>query len=148
MKLMKHFAIIVAAPLAAVMATPAMAQNYPLDPGDYVESSAIEILPGGGVEYANFLAGDWRKRQEFAKSQGWIKSYSVLENSFARDGEPDLLLITVFAKLPDAAESMRRQEAYRKFMAQTDSQMAAASGDRGKFRKLRGTMLMQQLLFK
>ncbi len=148
MTTIKRFAAMIATSLIIAFATPAIAQNYPLDPANYVESVAIEILPGGGVDYANFLAGQWRKQQEFAKSQGWIVSYEILQNTYARDGEPDLYLITVLPKIADPAESLRRNEAFRKFMAQSDAQMEAASGDRGKFRKLRGTLLLQELKFK
>ena len=136
------------APAMLAVASPAFAQNYPLTSGDYVETTAIKIMPGGGYDYATWLAGQWRKNQEFAKSQGWIKDYHIYSNVYNRENEPDIYLTVTMAGIPDAAEGERRNEAYRKFTAQSDSQMDAASGDRGKFRKVLGTMLLQELRYK
>lgn len=144
--------LICAAGLAAlalgVSAIPAHAQNAPADPGLYVDVGWIDILDGGDVEYLNFLATEWRKNQEFAKSKGWIVDYSVLANVNARPGEPDLYLSTTFASMPDAAESLRRQEQWREHMKKSDAQMSAESGNRSKFRTVMGSMLLQQVILK
>ncbi|MFM9977835.1 MAG: hypothetical protein ACKVOP_07305 [Sphingomonadaceae bacterium] len=136
------------APAIMAVPVPAMAQNYPMVAGDYVEMSMIEIMPGGSYDYAMFIAGQWRKSQEYAKSQGWITDYRVFANVYDRDGEPNIYLVTRMKRIPDGPEIERQAEAFRKFMAQTDQQMTAASGDRAKVRKLRGTMLLQELTFK
>ncbi|MFM6832776.1 MAG: hypothetical protein ACKOVA_20930, partial [Novosphingobium sp.] len=73
-------AAVMAASLALAWSMPGMAQNYPLVPGEYVEVSSVTIDDGHGLDYAQFLAGQWRDRQEFAKKQGWIDSYEVLGN--------------------------------------------------------------------
>ncbi|MBC6434871.1 hypothetical protein FM036_32845 [Nostoc sp. HG1] len=144
-----NFAAIAAPVLFAfVSASPVVAQNYPLTEGDYTEVSMVEIQPGGGYDYALQLAGQWRKSQEFAKAQGWIKDYKVMSNVHGRDGEPDLYLMVTMASMPSPAESERRAEAYRKFMATTDQQSVQQSGDRAKMRKLAGNMLLQELRFK
>lgn len=77
---MRKLLIGVTALAAALINTPAMAQGWPMVPGDYWDVSAIEVADGSGLAYATFLADRWRKNQEFAKSQGWIKSYHVLSN--------------------------------------------------------------------
>lgn len=89
-----------------------------------------------------------RKNQEFAKQRGWIKDYKVLVNVNPRKGEPDIYLVSTFASLPDAAGDLRRQEAYRAMMRQSDAQMEAASGDRAKYRKLAGSMLLREMNLK
>lgn len=137
-----------AAPLALALSAPAVAQNYPLDYGNFTDVTGIDILDGGGVEYANYLATQWRKNQEFAKSQGWISDYKVYSNLYPREGEPDIYLMVTYAKMPDAVESMRRDEAYRAFMKKNDSQMATESGNRGKFRKVMSNALLGEMLFK
>lgn len=147
MKLSGFFAAMVAAPLLA-LSHPVAAQDYPMDPGDYVEMNMIEIMPGGAMDYANYLAGQWRKNQEFAKSKGWIKDYRVLANVDSRDGEPNLYLFTTFATVPSAAEEKRRRVEFLRWRQATDAQMIAESGDRAKFRKLRGSMLLQEQRFK
>lgn len=142
------FAALLAVPLAFTIAAPAAAQNYPLDYGDFADVTGIDIIDGGGVEYANYLAKEWRKNQEFAKSQGWITDYKVWANLYPREGEPDLYLMIMYAKMPDAAESMRRDEAFREFVKKNDSQMATESGNRGKFRKILSSSLLGEMLFK
>jgi hypothetical protein len=138
----------VAAPFLLFATSPAAAQNYPFASGDYVEISGIIIEDGGGFEYAKHVAGLWRKGQDFAKSKGWITDYEVLANVNPREGEPDIYLVTSFASLPDGAEEERRQEAYRDMMKQSDAQMETASGNRAKYRKLGGSMLLREMKFK
>ncbi len=141
-------AAMLAAPLAFAMSAPANAQNYPFDYGGFADVTGIDIIDGGGVEYANYLAKEWRKNQEFAKSQGWITDYKVWSNLYPREGEPDLYLMIMYAKMPDAAEAMRRDEAFREFAKKNDSQMASESGNRGKFRKILSSSLLGEMLFK
>ncbi len=148
MKPMQFFAVLTAAPALLAFATPVAAQNYPLTGGDYAEVTDIKILPGGGVEYATWLATQWKKQQEYAKAQGWITGYSIYSNVYNRENEADIYLMVTFKALPDAAEQERRDDAFRKFMAQSDAQMEAASGDRGKFRRVMSHALLQEMKFK
>lgn len=135
-------------PLTLAFSIPAAAQNYPLDYGEFADVTGIDVLDGGSVEYANYLAKEWRKNQEFAKSQGWISDYKVYANLHPREGEPDLYLMVMYAKMPDAVEAMRRDVAYREYIKKNDSQMAMESGNRGKFRKVMSTALLGEMLFK
>ncbi len=137
-----------AAPLSLLLASPAAAQNSPFDYGDLTEVTGIDILDGGGMEYATYLANDWRKTQEFAKSQGWISDYKVYSNIHARDGEPELYLLVTYANMPDAAEAMKREEAYRAWAKKNDTQLNAESGNRSKFRKVMSTVLLGEMKFK
>ncbi len=141
-------AALMAASLALAWSVPGMAQDDPFVPGEYVAVSSISVDDGHDLEYANFLASQWRGRQEYAKKQGWISSYEVLGNVFNRAGEPDLILVVRYKSLPDAAEQMRRDAAMRTFNQQTDAQMAAASGSRAKYRHQMGTQLWQEMKFK
>ena len=141
-------AAVMAASLALAWSVPGMAQSDPFVPGDYVQVSSITVDDGHGLDYAQFLASEWRGRQEFARKQGWIDSYEVLANVNARAGEPDLILVTRYKSLPDAAEQMRRDDAMRAYNKKTDAQMDAASGERAKYRHLAGSQLWQELKFK
>lgn len=137
-----------AAPACLAFASPAIAQNYPLAEGEYVTVSSITVDDGHGIDYANFLAGYWRTQEDFMKAQGWITGYEILANVNKRAGEPDLYLIERTKAYPDAAESARRNEIMRTQMKMSDAQMEAASGDRAKFRKVLGSMLLQVMTFK
>ena len=141
-------AAMVAAPIALIISSPAASQNSPFTSGDYEEVAMIDVMDGGGLEYANYLATTWRKNQEYAKSKGWITGYQVLSNVHDRPGEPDLYLVTSFTSMPDAVEDEKRAVAYREFMKQSDAQMAAASGDRAKYRTVMGSFLLRQMKFK
>ena len=135
-------------PATATATTSAEADSYPFVSGDFWEVTGIDIKPGGGLAYANHLAGKWRASQEFAKSKGWIKDYMVLSNYHNRAGEPDLYLITVMADIPNGPESEAQYEAYSAWADASDAQMEAESADRAEFREVMGTSLMQQLDFK
>lgn len=139
---------IVAASLALAWSMPGAAQNNPFTSGDYVDVASVTIDDGHGLEYAKFLSSTWKARQDFAKKQGWITSYEILANVNARAGEPDLILVTRFKSMPDAAETEKRADAMRAFSQQTDAQMQAASGERAKYRRTIGTQLWQELKFK
>ena len=145
---MKRLLLGAAALAAAAISTPALSQGWPTVPGDYWDVSAIEIEDGQGLAYVTFLADRWRSNQEFAKSQGWIKSYHVLSNEYARKDEPDLYLITVFDKFVDAAEGERRRIAFEAHNQRTTAQLQAESGGRAKIRTLAGDMLLRELKFK
>jgi hypothetical protein len=142
-------AAILAASLSFAFATPVLAQDaYPMDQGDFVEISAIQIDDGHTVDYLNHVTGLWRRGQEFAKSQGWITSYEVMANVHPRKGEPDVYLITRSSRMVDAAEQKKRDDAYNAHMQRTVAQLESESGERAKYRHLAGTQLLRELRFK
>ncbi|MFM5930906.1 MAG: hypothetical protein ACKOPQ_08365 [Novosphingobium sp.] len=148
MKIVRHAAF-AAASLCLAFSAPALAQSaYPMDQGDFVEISAISVDDGHNLDYLNHVAGMWRKGQDFAKSQGWITSYEVMSNVHPRKGEPDIYLIVRFPRMTDAAEDVKRDEAYRAHMQRTVTQLETESGDRAKYRRLAGSMLLRELRFK
>lgn len=145
---MKRMLIGAAALAVFTASTPAAPQGFPFVPGNYWEVTGIDVADGAGLTYANFLADRWRKNQEFARSQGWIKGYHVLSNIHARKDEPDLFLIVVFDRFEDPAESERRRIAFEAHQRRTTAQLQAESGDRAKFRTLMGDMLLREMTFK
>ena len=146
MQLMKNVMIATAMLISAPMALPtaAMAQESPLVAGDYAEVGGIFVKDGGTLKYAMHIAGDWKKNQEFAKSQGWITDYKIYVAENPRDGEPNVYLMTTFASLPDAAETVRRDKAYDAWVKTTNAQRDAASGNRAEYRTLKGSMLLRE----
>ena len=134
---------------AALMMTsvPAWSQELPVKSGDYWDVAAISVDDGHFPDYVDFLASEWRKRNDFSKSKGWIKDYKILSNVNARDGEPDLYLVTVFDHMPTSAEDIQREKEMNAFMSMTTRQGAAGSAHRATYRKLKGDMLLQELMF-
>ena len=148
---MKTFrsAAVLAAMLSFAFAAPSHAQNdWPIDSGDFVDVGMISIDDGHDLDYAKFLAGQWRAQQEFAKSQGWITSYEILQNIDKRPGEPDLYLVERYASMPTAAEIEKRDEAYRAFFKKNDSQLDAESAERAKYRHVIGSQTLRVLRFR
>ena len=98
-------------------------------------------------DYIDFLASQYRKQNDFSKSKGWIKDYKIFSNINARDGEPDLYLVTVFDHMTTPAEDIQREKEMNAFMAQTTRQGAAGSAHRATYRKLAATCCSRKCLF-
>lgn len=142
-------AALAAATLSIAFSAPVFAEDSsPVKPGDYVEIGMVSIDDGHDLDYMNFLAGQWRKRQDYAKAQGWITGYDILANDNKRPGEPDLYLVTRFATWASDAEGERRGDAMRAYMQQTDVQMNAASAQRASYRQQMGSMMLRSMVWK
>ena len=144
-----HRAALLAAPFALAYAVPAMAQDaYPVDPGDYVEVGMIQVDDGHDLEYLNYLAGLWRRNQDYAKAQGWITGYEILSNENKRPGEPDLYLVTRYKEFASTAEGKRRNDVMRGVNKMTDAEMQAASAGRATYRRQMGSQLLRSWVWK
>jgi hypothetical protein len=130
------------------LAKSASADKYPVVSGDYWEVSGIKLKDGGAFAYAKFLADEWRKDQEFAKSKGWIKGYKVLNNPYPRHGEPDLYLVVISEKLPSGTEFEQRDDEYMAWKQKSNEQLEKESGNRVEFREIFGGSLLQELTFR
>jgi hypothetical protein len=140
---MKSVRLAIAAAALAFAAPVAQAQEWPLNPGDFVSVSMITVDDGHDLEYANHLAGQWRKSQDYAKAQGWITNYQIWTNEFARDGEADIWLVSWFPTFADPNEVLRREKAFNDYMKTTAARQEAESGKRATYRKLSGSMLLR-----
>jgi hypothetical protein len=134
---------------AAVMlwTVPAASQELPLKSGDFWDVAAVTIDDGHFGDYADYLAGQYRKNMEFQKSKGWIKGYYILANANKRSGEPDLYLITVFDHVTTPAEDIQREKDANAFLQQTTRQGMAQSGQRATYRHLGSDMLLQEMVW-
>jgi hypothetical protein len=145
---MKKLFVAVAGAAAMAFALPAAAQDYPLKSGHFWNVAEVTIDDGHFGDYADHLAGQYRKTQEFAKSKGWIKDSFILANINKRAGEPDLYLVTITDHITTPAEDEAREKEFNAFLATSARQQDAQSGVRAKYRKLGGNMLLQELLYK
>ena len=127
----------------------AQAQDeWPFIGGDYWEVTGIKTADGAGLKYARWLAGEWRKNSEFAKSQGWIKEFMVISNVHARSDEPDLYLIRVFENMATVQEGEERSKAYRDWVKKSMDKMQEESGSRAEYRTVMSTSLLQNMKFR
>jgi hypothetical protein len=141
-----HKYLIGVAALAVIAATPAAAQQSSMKPGPMWTSARIYVEDGQMENYMDYLTKTWMANQAYAKSQGWLLEYHVLQSVNPRDGEPNIVLITQYNDYPSAAESERRDAIINQRMALDDHAQASASGDRTKMRKLMGSALYREML--
>lgn len=137
---------IIGAALMAAAASPAFAQQSSYKLGPLWTAARIDVEDGQYENYMDWLMKVWEGNQAFAKSQGWILNYHILDSVNPRDGEPDLILITSFADYPSPAEIERRGAIMNQRMNQDDHSADAASGDRNKMRKQMGSVLYRELV--
>ena len=131
-----------------LFAFPAAAQDYPVKGGDYWTVSEITIDDGHFGDYADHLAGLYRKSVDFQKSKGWIKASHILANVNKRAGEPDLYLVTIADRPTTPAEDEAREAATNAYLQSSSRQADAQSAGRAKFRHLGGSMLLQEQVYR
>ena len=132
---------------AILWSASAPAQELPIKTGDFWDVAAVTIDDGHFGDYADYLAGQYRKNMEFQKSKGWIKGYYILSNANKRAGEPDLYLITIFDHVTTPAEDIQREKEANAFLQQTTRQNMAGSGQRATYRHLGSDMLLQEMVW-
>ena len=131
--------------LAVAMSAASYADKWPLVGGDFWEVTGIDIKDGGGLKYAEFLAGEWKQNLEFSKSKGWIKGYKIFANVYARKGEPDLYLVQIRDSVVSGAEGEKRNDEFQEWKKKTIAQMEAESGNRAEYRDVLSDSLLQEL---
>jgi hypothetical protein len=145
----KRLALAMVGSLLLAVSLPATAQDEsPWKAGNYWNVTGIDVKDGGQLKYAQYLATEWVKNQEYAKSQGWISDFMVLSNTHPREGEPNLYLITIAASLPSSDESDKRGRMAREFSKSTIAQMQAQSAGRAEIREVGGTMQLRHLVLR
>lgn len=138
-----------AALLALAVPTAAIAQDeWPMEPAEYVEVSAIHIDDGYGLKYANHLANVWRKAQDYAVQQGWITGYEVLVNTHPRKDEPNIYLLTRFNTMVSPEEGDRRGRMMREHLGRTLTTLEQESAGRAEYRKLGNQTLLRRMKWK
>jgi hypothetical protein len=140
--------LITAAGLCLAVPAPVLAQASSYTPGDYWDVSMVEVTSGQFETYTDWLAGEWKKNQEFAKSKGWISDYHVLYNTYKRAGEADIYILTRYKQVYSPAEQIAQQKEYEAFVKKDSRRIEQESGARGSFRKLVGSTQFQEVVLK
>ena len=131
--------------MAMLITTPAFAQQSSYKLGPLWNAARIDVEDGQYENYLDWLMKVWADNQAFAKSQGWILDYYILDNMNQRDGEPDLVLLTRFADFASVAELDRRNAIINERMKQDDHSADAASGQRKVMRRQMGSIMYREL---
>jgi hypothetical protein len=117
---------LIGAAFLAAAASPAFSQQSSYKLGPLWTAARIDVEDGQFENYMDWLMKVWESNQAFAKSQGWILNYHILDSVNPRDGEPDLILITSYADFPSTAEIERRNAIMNQRMNQDDHSADAA----------------------
>ena len=125
---------------------PAMAQQSSVKAGPMWTAARIMVEDGQMQNYMDYLTKTWMANQDYAKSQGWLLEYHILQSLNPRDQEPNIILITRFKDMPSAAEGERRSEILNKRLSLDAHSGDAASGARGPMRKLMGSVLYREMV--
>jgi hypothetical protein len=133
---------------AMLLSTPAVSQDFPVKGGDYWTVAEITVEDGHFGDYADHLAGLYRKSIDFQKSKGWIKASYILSNVNKRAGEPDLYLVTIADRPTTPAEDDARAKETNAYLQSSARQSDSQSGERANYRKLGGNMLLQELVYR
>jgi hypothetical protein len=102
------------------------------------------LKPGGGLKISRDIATVWQKQREFASSKGWIKGFTILNNAYPRENEPNLYLITMTSRLATSDEAGARGAEMRTFMKMTADQMQAAAAGRVEYNSPGSSALMRE----
>ena len=133
---------------AMLLSTPAISQDFPVKGGDYWTVAEITVDDGHFGDYADHLTGLYRKSMDFQKSKGWIKASYILANVNKRGNEPDLYLVTIADRPTTPAEDEARAKETNAYLQSSSRQADTQSGERAKYRKLGGSMLLQELVYR
>jgi hypothetical protein len=143
---MRKFYVGAAALAFIATSVPSWAQQSSVKPGQLWNVNRIDVEDGQYENYMDYLTKVWVPSQEFAKSQGWITDYFILDTMNAREGEPDLVLVTRFNEFPTVAEMEKRNAIMNERMKQDDHSAETANGQRGSMRKFKGSITYREML--
>ncbi|MFM5923932.1 MAG: hypothetical protein ACKOPG_07090 [Novosphingobium sp.] len=130
------------------MAGPAMTQERSYRPGSVWTASQVRVLPGQFDNYMDFLAGQWKRVQEFGKKEGVVLSYHVLAVNNARKDEPNMMLLIETKDYMTTAQQDAFNDKLNAFLASDDRKQEAASAARGPMREPHGSIEFQELILK
>lgn len=142
---MKNFIITSLVAATLTMASPAGAQDTAYVPGPYWVVQGIYIEDGQLENYMDYIASTYRKSQDFAKQNGWISGFTILQNVNHRNDEPHLYLVTEMPKLATPQEEAERERKLNEHMQQTTREATDQSGKRVAMRRLMSNLLLQEL---
>lgn len=134
--------------VAATMAVPAAAQEWPTKPGSVWVASRIDVLPGQWPAYLDYLATEWKKEMEWRKADGHVLSYRIFDTKHERMGEPDLILLVEYKDNFSVAEWEEIGKRANAAMGTNGRQRAPGNLEREKMRSSMGSTEYQELILK
>jgi len=146
-RLLAALAVLIA---ASFLSAPSMAQDNTRnwEYGNVIATTSVHLEPGSMNAYINDLNGLWRVFLEQQIKDGNVVSYRIIQNSFPRDKEPDLILITEHPNWAAFDLSNEYFEDLTKKLQGSLDNARDATLDRGKLRRLGSNNVYQEVKFK
>lgn len=120
--------------------------NRPYHDGSVWSIGVIQVKPGMGAAYMNYLATEWKRNQEAMKKEGIILSYMVIETESHSPTDWNMLLLTEYKNLA----TMEANDAKADNLAQTvvgdDAKQMQGYRDRLLIREVLGNRLARQIV--
>lgn len=138
----------VAATLMVGLTAPAAADESRYEPGNVWYVSDIDVLDGQFENYMTWLADEWVKFRKLNAMYGNEVGYYVLANTQARDGEPDLYLVTINKDFQTIAEGLATEKKINEAMAKDRKQFEQEGAERAPMRKTMGSIELIELKLK
>ncbi len=138
----------VAAALMVGLTAPAAADESRYEPGNVWYVSDIDVLDGQFENYMTWLADEWVKFRKLNAMYGNEVGYYVLANTQARDGEPDLYLVTINKDFQTIAEGLATEKKINEAMAKDRRQFEKEGAERAPMRKTMGSIELIELKLK
>ena len=114
--------------------------------GNVIATTAVHLEPGSMNAYLNDLNSLWRLSMDQQVKDGNVVSYRIIQNTYPRDGEPDLILITEHPNWASFDLSAEYYEALSVKLQGSLDKARNASLDRGKLRRLGGNSVYQEII--
>jgi len=138
----------VAAALLVGLAAPAAAEESRYELGNVWYVSDIDVLDGQFENYMTWLANEWVKFRKLNAQYGNEVGYYVLANTQARNGEPDLYLVTINKDFQTIAEGLATEKKINEAMAKDRKQFEKEGAERAPMRKTMGSIELIELKLK
>ena len=135
---------------ASMFSVPASAQNNDRnwENGNVIATTQVFTEPGMFNAYINDLRGLWRVFLDQQIEDGNVVSYHMYVNTFGRDDEPNLILLTEHPNWAAFDLSSEYFEALTEKLQGSLAKARDASIERGKLRRLGGNSVYQEIKFK
>ena len=148
MMIRKFTGAFVAAVLSVGLAASAGAAESRYELGNVWYVSDIDVLDGQFENYMTWLADEWVKFRKLNAQYGNEVGYYVLSNTQARDGEPDLYLVTINKDFQKIAEGLATEKKINEAMAKDRKQFEEESANRAPMRRVMGSIELIELRLK
>jgi len=134
----------------ALLSTPVMAADDTpdFDKGPVWEIGQIKTVDGHFDDYMKWLSTEWKAQEEALKKAGRILDYKVFVVTDPRNGEPDILLATLYKGAAEfdrpTADEYAMQAKISGSIPKADQEQAARSS----IRTVQGTVLLREITLK